>query len=247
MEPDTNVLLTFGDSSGNPSRSAKSIADTPYYITATITMDARESQRVGLFMQELKKKHFGGRKLERMEFHAYTMKNHLFKHTKNADLAKMHYDAIFDGIVDIVLNMNATINVVIMDKRPFSDTHQSSQITAQSWGYASFLLRRTLLSSPPGKVSMILLDRYNDETSMTVGKTIAQTLRPIAAAGGPMDRLVMPRPVFVNSMSCSQIQLANMVAYIIGKVNGDEEPESFARWYALLEPKISHMLRKSMR
>ncbi len=37
MEPGTTALLTFDDSSGNPSRSAKSIADIPHHITATIT------------------------------------------------------------------------------------------------------------------------------------------------------------------------------------------------------------------
>ena len=241
MEPGTSVLLTFGDSSGNPSRSEKAIADTPHYIVVTITMDAREARRVGVLIQKLKIKHFGEDNLERAEFHAHALKNLLFWLFKDMTLVNKGINAIFDDIVDIVLNMDAIINVVIMDKRPANGTSSPANTVEKSWNSAFSMLYRALMRSFD-PVNMILLDRYDEATNRTVSRTVVQALRPLVNAGSPVEEAAIPRPMFVTSRSCNLVQLADMIAYIVARVNKKKDTGPFARWCALLEPKISHMV-----
>ena len=201
MEPDTNVLFTFGDSSGNPSRSAKSIADTPHYITATLTMGPKEAYRIDARLQELKIKHFGKDDVEQTDFHAYALKNRLLKYTNNMALAKKQMHVIFDDIVEIAINMDAIINVVIMDKRPIDNTFRSSNTTAKSWNRAFNMLHQTLLRSPD-TVSVILLDRYDDAANRLVGKVFVQARSLLADADNFVDRPI-PLPMFVASILTS--------------------------------------------
>ena len=242
MEPGTNVLLTFGDSSGNPSRSEKAIADGLYYIVVTITMGVTEAHRIEELMEKLKKKYFDGRRLERAEFHARVLRQRLLWQTKDMEKTKESLEAIFDDIVEIVLDMDAVINVVIMEKRPIDETLRSDNTTIKSWGCASVLLRRTLLRFPPNTISMTLLDTSDDATNRDVNGIVMQYLQPFINVGGFAGRTAM-RPVFVNSRLSNLIQLADMVAYIMTKVSRRDAEESFVRRYALLEPKISGIFR----
>ncbi len=244
MEPDTNVLFTFGDSSGNPSRSAKSIADTPHYITATLTMGAKEAYRIDARLQELKIKHFGTDGMEQVPFHACALRNRLFWKTRNLALVDESFAAIFDDIVDIVLNMDAIIDVVIMDKRPANSTFRSTNTTVKSWNRAFDILYQTLLRSPD-TAHVILLDRYDDVTNRIVGKIFAQAPGPFVGID-TLRTTTMPGPMFVTSRSCNLIQLADMIAYIVAKVNKTNDAGFFARWYALIEPKISRVLYDSV-
>ncbi len=240
MKPCTGVLLTFGDSSGNPSRSEKAIADTPHYIIVTITMDAGEARRVGVLIQELKIRHFGEDNLERAEFHAHALKNLLFWLVKDMTLVNEGINAIFDDIVGIVLDMDAIINVVIMDKRPANSASSPANTVEKSWNGASSMLCRALMRSFD-PVNMILLDRYDDATNRTVNRTVVQALRPLVNAGNPEEEAAIPRPMFVGSRSCNLVQLADVIAYIVARVSKKNDAGPFARWCALLEPKISHM------
>ena len=242
MEHGTNVLLTFGDSSGNPSRSEKAIADGLYYIVVTITMGVTEAHRIEELMEKLKKKYFDGRRLERAEFHARVLRQRLLWQTKDMEKTKESLEAIFDDIVEIVLDMDAVINVVIMEKRPIDETLRSDNTTIKSWGCASVLLRRTLLRFPPNTISMTLLDTSDDATNRDVNGIVMQYLQPFINVGGFAGRTAM-RPVFVNSRLSNLIQLADMVAYIMTKVSRRDAEESFVRRYALLEPKISGIFR----
>ncbi len=242
MEPGTNVLLTFGDSSGNPSRSAKAIADTPHYIIVTFTTDVKEAHRIDGRMDNLKKKYFDGRRLERAEFHARVLRRSLLWQTKGMKKAKESLEAIFDDIVEIVLDMDAIINVVIMEKRPTGETLRSDNTTIKSWGCASVLLRRTLLKFPPNTTNLTLLDTSDDATNRDVNNIVMQYLQPFINVGGFAGRTAM-RPVFVNSRLSNLIQLADMVAYIMTKASRRDAEESFVRRYALLEPKISGIFR----
>ena len=243
MEPGTNVLLTFGDSSGNPSRSAKAIADTPHYIIVTFTTGVPEAHRIDGRMDRLKKKYFDGRRLERAEFHARVLLKHMLWQTKNIDIAHKKFEAIFDDIVEIVLDMDAIINVVIMEKRPIDEMSRLEDTTIRSWSRASVLLRRTLLRFPPNTTNLTLLDTSDDATNRDVNKIVMQYLQPFINVGGFAGRTAM-KPVFVNSRLSNLIQLADMVAYIMTKASRREDAEgSFARRYALLEPKISSIFR----
>ncbi len=244
MEPDTNVLFTFGDSSGNPSRSAKSIADTPHYITATLTMGAKEAYRIDARLQELKIKHFGKDDVEQTDFHAYALKNRLLKYTNNMALAKKQMHVIFDDIVEIAINMDAIINVVIMDKRPIDNTFRSLNTTVKSWNRAFDILYQTLLRSPD-TAHVILLDQYDDVTNRIVGRIFAQAPDPFVDID-TLRTTAMPGPMFVTSRSCNLIQLADMIAYIVARVNKSNDAGFFAHWYALIEPKISRVLYDSV-
>ena len=241
MEPGTNVLLTFGDSSGNPSCSAKSIADTPHYIIVTITVGVREAHRLDALIQELKIKYFGKDDPEQAEFHASALRNRLFWETRNLALVDKRFAAIFDDIVDIVLNMNAVINVVIMDKRPTASSSGSIRTMINSWGYASYLLRQTLLKFPFDMVSMIMLDRYDDKTNKIVRDVVEQSLRPLVGVGDSIGRAVMPRPVFADSGFSNLIQLVDMIAYIVSRANRGKDAGLFSSRYAMLEPKFSNI------
>ncbi len=243
MKPGTNVLLTFGDSSGNPSRSEKAIADGLYYIVVTITMNVTEAHRVEELMEKLKKKYFDGRRLERAEFHARVLRRSLLWQTKGMEKAKESFEAIFDDIVEIVLDMDAVINVVIMEKRPIDEMSRSEDTTIKSWDYAAHMLQRALLRSPPNTTNLTLLDTYDDATNRNVNEAIVQRLKPFINVGGFAGRTAM-RPVFVNSRLSNLIQLVDMIAYIMIKVSRHDDAEgSFARRYALLEPKISRIRR----
>ncbi len=243
MKPGTNVLLTFGDSSGNPSRSEKAIADTPYYIVVTITTGVPEAHRIDGRMDRLKKKYFDGRRLERAEFHARVLLKHLLWQTKNIDIAHKKFEAVFDDIVEIVLDMDAIINVVIMEKRPIDEMTRLEDTTIKSWDYAAHMLQPVLLRSPPNTTNLTLLDTYDDATNRNVNEIIVQRLKPFINVGGFAGRTAM-RPVFVNSRLSNLIQLVDMIAHIMTKVSRHEDAEgSFARRYALLEPKISCIRR----
>ena len=242
MKPGTNVLLTFGDSSGNASRSKKAIADGLYYIVVTITMGVTEAHRVEKLMEKLRKKYFDGHRLERAEFHARVLRQRLLLQTKDMTKTKESLEAIFDDIVEIVLDMDAIINVVIMEKRPIDEMSRSEDTTIKSWGYASHMLQRILLRSPPNTTNLTLLDTYDDATNRDVNKIVMQYLQPFVNVGGFAGRTAM-RPVFVNSRLSNLIQLVDMVAYIMTKASRRDAEGSFARRYAQLEPKISGIFR----
>ena len=55
------TLFMFGDSSGDSSRSAKSLNMSPYYIICTVILDSVELIRINSLMIKLKKMHFAGR------------------------------------------------------------------------------------------------------------------------------------------------------------------------------------------
>lgn len=217
MEP--RALLTFGDSSGNPSRSKRGYEDSTHYIIVTATMDMREAQRVDAQAEALKAKYFGGINPERVSFHGHQLLNKLFRHAGNRLHAKQQFKETFVDVVKIAKNMDSTINAVIMDKRFPDENHRSSNTITSTWTQVSQMMRQNLLDSPSGTTCAIILDRYDTATNRIVSSTISKLLHPLAnpckfSAGAPI-----PRPMFVDSTSCNLVQLVDMLTFAIAKIH----------------------------
>ena len=243
MEPGTNVLFTFGDSSGNPSRSAKGIADTTHYITVTITMPAKEAHRIDALMQHLKVTHFNQGQPEYTEFHAHQLAKRPGRSAQNNKDTDVNFKNIFDAIVNIVRDMDAIIDVVVMDKRSSDKRHKSSSIITKNWNHASDALYRTI-SRCSSQTTCVILLQHDNLTNGIVSKIVTRALLPLASASSA-GGTVIPRPFFVNSGFCNPIQLADVIAYIVGRVNAGKDARFsalFADWYDQLKPKISHMI-----
>jgi len=243
MKPCPRVLLTFGDSSGNPSRSKKGYEDSTHYIVVTATMDAREAQRVDAQVESLKAKYFAGINPERVSFHGYRIFHNLIRHTGNRRLAEQKLKEVFEDIVKIAHDMNSTINMVMMDKQSPDKNYKSARTLAISWAHASNMIHRTMLNLHPKPVGIIMLDRYDDPTNRTISRIMAQSQHWPADPTAPTEQLIMPRPIFVNSESCNTVQLIDMIAHIVAKNNRPEVSETLARLHTQLTPCISHIAR----
>jgi len=240
MDPCPRVLLTFGDSSGNPSRSKRGYEDSTHYIIVTATMDAREAQRVDAEVEALKAKYFGGINPERVSFHGHRIFHNLIRYTGNRRLAEQKLKEVFKDIVKITQSMNSTINMVVMDKQSPDKNYKSARTVAISWAHASNMIRRTMLNLHPKPIGIIMLDRYDNPTNRTVSRTITQSSHFPTNPTTLTNKLIMPRPIFVNSESCNTVQLIDMIAHIVAKNNRPEVSETFTRLHTQLMPYISH-------
>lgn len=240
MEPHPRVLLTFGDSSGNPSRSKKGYEDSAHYIVVTATMDAREAQRVDAQVQELKAKYFGGIRPERASFHGYRLLHRLIRQTGNRPRAEQLFREVFEDIVMITRSMDSTINMVILDKRFPDRNYKTTRTVIASWTHASDMIRRTLLKSQSSIIGAVMLDRYDGPTNRIVSRTMAPFLDLSMAPASSCFRAAMPRPIFVDSESCNMVQLMDMIAFLVARNKKAGASDLFAHLYAQLTPHISH-------
>ena len=242
MEPCPRALLTFGDSSGNPSRPKRGYEDTTHYIIVTAMMEMREAQRVDAQVQAPKEKYFKRTNPECVSFHAHQLLNKLFQHTGSKCLAKQKFKDIFYDVVKTAQNMNATTNVVIMDKRFPDENYRSSNTVISTWAQASRMIRLDLLNFTPNTTCAIILDRYDTATNRIVSSTMSELLRFRTVPSRSPDATSIPRPIFVDSASCNIVQLVDMLASIVAK-NNVTPTKMFVDLYAELKPTISRIVR----
>jgi len=190
-------------------------------------------------MQSLKAKHFAGANPDRVSFHGHQLMRQLSRHGPHA---KERLKEVFDDIVDIAKGMDATISVVVTDKR-FPDTnHKSASTIAASWAQASSMVRNTLVAAPRKTIGITMLDRYDNSTSRIVARTMARLLEPPMGSNRPDASTVISRPIFVVSESCTPVQLVDMLAHIEAKTHR-EDSGMFADLRSQLAPHMSRVTR----
>jgi len=236
VEP--RALLTFGDSSGNPARTKKGYEDSGHYIVVTATMDMREAHRVDARIQALKPKYFGKTNPERVSFHGNQLLHSLIRHIGNRRLAEQKFKEALGDIVKITQSTNATINTVVMDKHFPDASYKSSSTVIATWAQASRMLYQDILDSPPNTYCVLMLDRYDAATNRIVSSTINKFLCPLLDYSKPAPKTLIPRPVFVDSVSCSGVQLVDMIAFITAK--NSKSIDQYVQLYSQLKPALSH-------
>ena len=173
MEPCPRALLTFGDSSGNPSRPKRGYEDTAHHVTVTTTMEMRGAQRVDAQAQAPMEKHLGGLNPDCVPFHANRLRHKLICHTGNRHLAEQLFNKALEDIVNITKDMDSTINMVVMDKLSPARNYKPTRVVTISWAHASEMMRRTLLRSRRGVTGIVMPDRHDDPASRPVAHTMA--------------------------------------------------------------------------
>jgi len=83
-----------------------------------------------------------------------------------------------------------------------------------------------------------MLDRYDAATNRIVSSTINKFLCPPIGGSQSAPKTFIPRPVFVDSVSCSGVQLVDMIAFITAK--NSKPIDQFVRLYNQLRPALSH-------
>lgn len=156
-----------------------------------------------------------------------------------APTQKKRLRGVFDDIVDITKGMDATINVVVTDKRFPDINHRTASTVATSWAQASTMIRSTLIATSRKTIGITMLDRYDDSTNRIVARTMARFLEPPMDLNRPDVATVISRPIFVVSESCTMVQLVDMLAYIEAKSHR-EDPGMFADLRSQVASCISH-------
>jgi len=240
MDPCPRAFLTFGDSSGNPSRSKRGYEDSTHYVIATAMMDMREAHKLDAEVEALKRKYFKKLKLERVSFHGNQLLHNLIRYTGNRRRAEEKFKGVCADIVKIAQNTNATINLVIMNKQFPREDYSTMSTVVASWAQASDMIRQNMLNLCPDAIGAILLDRYDDSTNRIVARTLTRFLEPPTNSGNPAVPKIIPRPIFVYSTTCNTIQLVDMIAFIVSGDIRHAPPGMFKNLRAQLQPHISH-------
>lgn len=236
------AVLMFGDSSGDPSRSARSIKNGRYYTVCTITIDATEACRVDSLIRDLKRRHIPNRHPDSIELHGSTLKRDLGAYTRDGHEAAKKFCEIYDSIVEIVCGMDAIVNIVVVDKEPARETGGHMWVEHRAWNAAASLFGNAMGASRSPAVGMAVLDEYDPVTCATVRQAVSQALEPFALGATKGHAVAIPCPVFARSASSSMIQLADMIAYMAARsyrLGGDRR---FARWYGQARQRFSNVV-----
>jgi len=152
-EGEGRVVFMFGDSSGDPSRSAKSIKNGRYYTVCTITIGATEACRVDSLIRDLKRRHFPNRHPDSIELHGGALKRELGAYTRDGNEAAKKFCDIYDSIVEIVCGMDAMVNIVVVDKEP-----ARGQEDTCGWNTGHGMPPRPCLERPWAPLAALLLE-----------------------------------------------------------------------------------------
>jgi len=236
------AVFMFGGSSGDPSRSAKSIKNGRYYTVCTITIGAAEACRVDSLIRGLKRRHFSSRHPDSIELHGGTLKRELGAYTRDGHEAAKKFCDIHGPIVELVCGMDAMVNMVVVGKEPARGAGRHMWVEHRAWNAAASLFGEAMGASRGPAVGMAVLDEYDPATCATVRQAVSQALEPFALGATKGHAVAIPCPVFATSSSSSMIQLADMVAYMAARscrLGGDRR---FARWCGLARRRFSNVV-----
>ncbi len=237
------TLFMFGDSSGDSSRSAKSLNMSPYYIICTVILDSVELIRINSLMIKLKKMHFAGRNPLRVELHGSLLRQMLSSFTHDKSATDKKFDAIFTDIVNIACGTNAKIHVTVTNKSSLEHKYNHVYIETSAWSKLALLFGHVLRTQPCPTVGIIILDKYDPGTAATINHALTKTLRQFKANNKNSDFMVMPNPLFVESASSNVVQLADMIAFIVARHYKSGNDPQFERWYTQLNSKFGSVVK----
>jgi len=206
------TMFMFGDSSGDPSRSERSIRAGKYYVVCTIAIDGAEACAVDAMVRNLKQEEFPGMDPHSIELHGSALKRTLGEYTHDRHAAEKKFSDIYGATVNIVKQMNAKVSLVVVDKGRPAERSDHAQVERKAWGAAASLFGQTIAASHSPVIGMAILDEYDAATSATVSRAVSRALGPLAPGTARGHAVAVPNPVFAASSSCSLLQLADMIA-----------------------------------